>query len=95
MIIDSTQETMISNVISPLTNVVAKFKTIAKIRKYSGLHEGHHFIPMAMKVHGTPKRYMDRFFRECAHLFHNRQLKDHLFLSFCIQFFKQCVNIVL
>ncbi len=92
IVIDPTQETMTLNVISRLVSVMVKLKTIAKIR---GLHEGHHFIPMAMKVHGTPKHDMDRFIKECAHLFHNRQLKDHLFLSFCIQFFKQCVSIAL
>jgi hypothetical protein len=50
---------------------------------------------MAMEVHGTLKHDMDCFIRECAHLFHDRQSKGHLFLSFCIQFFKQHVNIAL
>jgi hypothetical protein len=36
---------------------------------------------------------MDRFIRECACLFHNRPLGDHLSLSFCIQFFKHHVSI--
>jgi hypothetical protein len=36
---------------------------------------------------------MDRFIRECAHIFHDKQLRGHLSLSFCIQFFKQRVNI--
>jgi hypothetical protein len=34
--------------------------------------EGHHFIPMAMEVHGAPRCDMDRFIKECVHLFHNR-----------------------
>jgi hypothetical protein len=38
---------------------------------------------------------MDRFMRECAHLFHNRRLRGHLSLSFGIQFFKQHVSIAL
>jgi hypothetical protein len=50
-----------SNVISQPTCAVVKLDTIAKICKYKGLHEGHHFIPMAMEVHGTPRRNMDRF----------------------------------
>jgi len=36
----------------------------------------------------------DRFIEECARLFHNRWLRDHLSLSFYIQFVKQCINIV-
>ncbi len=46
-----------------------------------------------MEVGNTPKHDMDHFIRECACLFHNRQSKDHLSLSFCIQFFKKLVNI--
>jgi hypothetical protein len=48
---------------------------------------------MAMEVHNTPERDMDRFIKECACLFHNRRSRGHLFLSFCIQFFRQCVSI--
>jgi len=59
-----------------------------------GLQEGHHFIPMAMEVHGIPEHDMDCFIRECACLFHDRRLRDHLFLSFCIQFFRQRVSII-
>ncbi len=44
---------MASNVINRPINVVAKLNTIAKIRKYKGFHEGHHFIPMAMELHNT------------------------------------------
>jgi hypothetical protein len=86
MITDPTQEMMTSNVISRPTNVVAELKTIVEIRKYKRFHEGHHFISMAMKVHGTPKRDMDCFIRKYAHLFHNKQLKGHLSLSFYINF---------
>jgi hypothetical protein len=49
---------------------------------------------MAMEVHGELRHDMDRFIKECAYLFHDRQLKDHLSLSSCIQIFKQRVNIV-
>jgi len=82
------------SVISQPVDVVVELNTIVKIRKYRELHEGHHFIPMAMEVHGTPRCDMDRLIKECAHLFHDRQSGGHLFLSFCIQFFKLCINIV-
>jgi hypothetical protein len=84
---------MASNVISQPSSVVAELNAIAKIHKYKGLHGGHHFILMAMEVHGTPKCDMDCFIKECARLFHNRRLGGHLSLSFNIQFFRQCVNI--
>jgi hypothetical protein len=71
-----------------------KFSAIAKIRKYRGLHEGHHFILMVMEVHDIPGHDMDYFIRECAHLFHDRS-RNHLSLSFCIKFFKQRVSIAL
>jgi hypothetical protein len=64
-----------------------KFGTIVKIHKYIGFHDGHHFILMGMEVHNAPEHDMDRFIMECAHLFHNRELGDHLSLCFCIQFF--------
>jgi len=72
VVIDLMWEMMVSSVINQPTNVAAKFSTIAKIHKYNGLQEGHHFIPMAMEVHGTPMRDMDCFIKECAHLFHDR-----------------------
>jgi hypothetical protein len=50
---------------------------------------------MAMEVHSTLGHDMDRFIKECACIFHDRQSKGHLSLSFCIQFFMQCVSIVL
>jgi len=84
-----------SNVIIQLIGVVAKLNAIVKIRKYKGFHEGNHFILMAMEVHNTLECDMDRFIRECARLFHNRQSRGHLSLFFCIQFFKQCVSIAL
>ncbi len=89
------QEMMASSVINQLTSAVVEFSAIARIRKYRGLHEEHHFIPMAMEVHDTLGCDMDHFIRECACFFHNRQLRDHLFVSFCIQFLKQCVRIAL
>jgi len=36
---------------------------------------------------------MDCFIKECACFFHDRRLRGHLYLSFCIQFFKQRVSI--
>jgi hypothetical protein len=76
------------NVINRLVGVATKLSAIAKICKYRRFHERHHFIPMATKVHGTPKQDMDHFIKECARLFHDKQSKSHLSLSFCIQFFK-------
>ncbi len=84
---------MASNVISRSANAIAKLNVIAKIYKYRGHHEGHHFIPMAMEVHGTLGRDMDCFIKECACFFHNKRSRGHLSLSFYIQFFKQHVNI--
>jgi hypothetical protein len=72
MVIDLTQEMVASNVINRPINAVAKFNVIAKIHKYKKFHEGHHFIPMAMKVHNTPKCDMDHFIKECVYLFHNK-----------------------
>jgi hypothetical protein len=43
-----------------LTNsAVVKLNIIAKICKYKKLHEEHHFISMAMEVHGTFGHNMD------------------------------------
>jgi hypothetical protein len=44
----------------------------------------HHFISMAMEVHGAPMHDMDHFIRERAHLFDNRRSRGNLSLSFCI-----------
>jgi hypothetical protein len=65
-------------------NQPAKLSAIAKIHKYRRLHEGHHFILMAMEVHDTFEHDMDHLIRECARFFHNRQLKGHLSLFFCM-----------
>jgi hypothetical protein len=89
------QETMVLNIISRLTNAIVKLNIIAKIHKYRGHHEGYHFIPMAMEVHGEPRCDINHFIRECARLIHNRRSKGHLSLSFYIQFFRQCVGIAL
>jgi hypothetical protein len=88
IVIDSTRETLASSVISPPIGAIVKLSAIAKIHKYRRLQKGLHFILMAMEVHGTPEHDMDCFIRECVHLFHDRQSKGHLYLSFCIQFFK-------
>jgi hypothetical protein len=60
------------SVISQPTGVAMELSTIAKIRKYRRLHEGHHFILMAMEVHGALERDMDCFIKECVRIFHNR-----------------------
>jgi hypothetical protein len=83
-----------SSVINRPVGVASKFNTIAKIHKYRGLQEGHHFIPMAM-VHGALGCDMDCFIRECVRIFHDRRSKGHLSLYFCIQYFKQHVSIAL
>jgi hypothetical protein len=90
VVIDLTRETVVSNFISRSASATMELNTIVKIQKYKRLHEGHHFIPMAIEVHDALGHDMDHFIRECAHLFHDRRLGDHLSLSFCIQFFKQC-----
>ncbi len=84
---------MASSVINRPTSVITNLSAIVKIHKYRGLHKGHHFIPMAMEVHGAPRRDMDCFIRECARLFQDRCSRGHLSLSFCIQFFRQRVSI--
>jgi hypothetical protein len=73
--------------------VVLELSTIAKIRKYGKLHEGHHFILMVMEVHDTFGYDMDNSIRDCVHHFHNKCSRGHLPLSFCIQIFKQHVSI--
>jgi hypothetical protein len=85
---EPTWEMVAMSVISQLTSVVVQLSAIVKIHKYKEIHEGHHFISMAMEVHDAPKRDMDHFVGECVHLFHNKQSINHLSLSFCIQFFK-------
>jgi hypothetical protein len=86
VVIDSTQKTMALCVISRPTSIVTKLITIAKIRKYKGLHEGHHFIPMAMEMHDTFEHDMDNFIKECVCLFHDRQSIGHLSLFFAFNF---------
>jgi hypothetical protein len=95
MVTNLTWEIVTSNVISQSANVAMKFNIIIKIRKYRRLHEGHHFIPLALKLNNTLERDMDHFMKECAYLFHNRRSRSHLSLSFCIHFFRQHVNIAL
>ncbi len=89
------QGMMTLSVISRLVGAIVELNAIANIHKYKRLHEGHHFILMAMEMHGAPWHDMDHFIKECARLFHDRWSGGHLSLSFCIQFFKQHVNITL
>jgi hypothetical protein len=69
VVIDPTWEMVASSVINWPAGAAAKLNAIVKIRKYRRLHEGHHFILMAMEVHGTPGCNMDYFIKKCAHLF--------------------------
>jgi hypothetical protein len=79
---------MALSVISWPVSAIVKLSAIVKICKYRKVHEGHHFILMAMEVHGAPKCDIDCFISECARLFHDKQLGGHLSLSFYIQFFR-------
>ncbi len=63
------QEMVALNVISRPTSAITKLSAIVKICKYKRFNEGHHFIPMAMKVHDTHGHDMDCFIKECAPLF--------------------------
>jgi hypothetical protein len=87
MVNDSMQDTVVSNVITRLTNVATKLNAITKTHKYRRFQKGHHFIQMAMEVHGAPGCDMDRFIKECAHLFHDRQSRGHLSFFFSLNFF--------
>jgi len=88
VVINVTQEMVASSVISQLASVVVELNAIIKIHKYKGFHERHHFILMAMEVHGAPRHDMDCFIRECAHIFYDKWLEGHFSLYFCIKFFK-------
>jgi hypothetical protein len=78
VVIDLMRETVASNVISRPWGATMELSPIAKICKCKGLHEGHHFILMALEVHNTCKRDVNHFVKECGHLFHDRQLGGHL-----------------
>jgi hypothetical protein len=67
-----TWEIVVLNVISRPTCVVVELNAIAKIHKYRGLHEGHHFILIALELHDAPKHDIYRFIMECACFFHDR-----------------------
>jgi hypothetical protein len=73
VVIDPMWETMASSVITRPIGVVANFNDVAKIHKYRGFHEEHHFLPMAMEVHSALGCDMDRFMKECTYLIHDRQ----------------------
>jgi hypothetical protein len=60
------------NVIIQPTSVATELNTIVNIHKYKGFHERHHFISMAMEVHGALRCDMDHFMRERTYLFHDR-----------------------
>jgi hypothetical protein len=86
VVIVMTQKVVALSVISWPTSATAKFNAIVKIHNYKGLHEGHHFIPLAMEAFDTLKCDMDRFIKECACLFHNKQLKGYLLYLFAFNF---------
>jgi len=44
---------MALNVINRPIGAITKLNAITKMHKYKGLHEDHHFILMAMEVHGA------------------------------------------
>jgi hypothetical protein len=66
VVIDPMWKTVVSSVINRPRGAIVELNAIVKIRKYKGLHEGHHFILMAMEVHNTPRHDMDHFIKECA-----------------------------
>jgi hypothetical protein len=72
MVIDSMWEMMALSAITRPIGAIVKVNAIAKIHKYRGLHERHHFVLMTMEVHDTPEHVMDHFIKEYARLFHNR-----------------------
>jgi hypothetical protein len=84
-------ETVASSVINRPTGVVVELNTIVKINKYKGFHEGHHFIPMARRCTTYLVWYGSFHQRMCS--FFSWWIFERSF--FCIQFFKQCVSIIL
>jgi hypothetical protein len=72
VVIDSTWETLVTNAINQPIGVVAKLNAIAKIHKYRGLHEKHHFIPITIEVHGALECDMNHFIKEHVCIFYDR-----------------------
>jgi hypothetical protein len=64
VVIDPMWEMVALIVISRPIGAVAEFIVIVKICKYRRLHEGHHFVLMAMEAHDALGHDMDRFIRE-------------------------------
>jgi hypothetical protein len=77
-------KSMALNVINRSIGVTTKLSAIVKIRKYRRFDEGLHFIPMAMEVHDALECDMKHFVKECDYIFHDRKLRNHLSLFFCI-----------
>jgi hypothetical protein len=61
MITDLMREMVAFNVTNWLVGLAIKLSAIANIHKYKGLHEWHHFILMAMEVHGASKMWYGSF----------------------------------
>jgi hypothetical protein len=55
VVINPTWKMVAMNVINLPTSAVSKLSAIVKICKYKKLHDGRHFIPMAIEVHGVPQ----------------------------------------
>ncbi len=72
VVIDSTWETVVSNVINCPRCAIAELNAIAKIHKYKRFQEGQHFILMAMEVPAHPGVIWIVFIKEHVHLFHDR-----------------------
>jgi len=72
VVTNSTWKTVALSVINQPSGVAMELNAIVKIYKYWWLHEGHHFIPMAMEVHDTRGCDMDWFIKECVLLFYNK-----------------------
>jgi hypothetical protein len=93
VVIDLMWEMVAFSVINQLVGVAMKLNATTKIN-IENFMKGHHFILMAMEVHGEPGCDMGHFIKECVRLFHDKRLRGHLSLSICIQFFKWHVRIV-
>ncbi len=80
------REIVALNVIHRSICAIVELGAIIKIRKYKWFHEGHHFILMAMEVHGALGRNMDHFIVERAHFSHDKHSGVHLSFFFAFNF---------
>ncbi len=61
VVMNLTRKMVVMSVISWSTSVVLELNAIIKICKYKRIHEGHHFILMAIKVHDAPQTWYGSF----------------------------------